>query len=180
MTEPRSYVPAAGRDWLLPLYDPLQRLLGDARIKAAFIETADIRPTSAFPVDPANEAGFDNSGESLTMSPALLKKYLGAARQVAEHLVMTPTDAAFAPHPVVTDTDRDKYCVKRIVAFYQRQRTDLADYFFVCWQHRQAAGSIGNVGVPVGAVPLFQASPTLQTGPGTAGIDPERVNICQF
>jgi len=97
----------------------------------------DIQPTKTFPVDPANEAGFDNSGESLTMSPALLKKYLEAARDVAEHLVLTPTDLSFAPHPVVTDTDRDKYCVKRIVEFYQRQPTDLAQYFFVCWQHRQ-------------------------------------------
>jgi len=49
----------------------------------------DIRPTKEFPVDPANEAGFDNSGESLTMSPALLKKYLEAARHVtvAERLL---------------------------------------------------------------------------------------------
>src|SRR5262249_41617833 len=38
----------------------------------------DIRPTREFPVDPANEAGFDNSGEALAMSPALLKKYLAA------------------------------------------------------------------------------------------------------
>jgi hypothetical protein len=33
----------------------------------------DMRPTRELPVDPANPAGFDNSGESLTMSPALLK-----------------------------------------------------------------------------------------------------------
>src|SRR5207245_391849 len=32
----------------------------------------DIRPTREFPVDPANPAGFDNSGASLAMSPALL------------------------------------------------------------------------------------------------------------
>ena len=30
---------------------------------------ADIRPAREFPVDPANTAGFDNSGETLTMSP---------------------------------------------------------------------------------------------------------------
>ncbi|MEJ7604961.1 MAG: DUF1587 domain-containing protein [Bryobacteraceae bacterium] len=30
----------------------------------------DIRPTREFPVDPANPAGFDNSGESLSMSPS--------------------------------------------------------------------------------------------------------------
>jgi hypothetical protein len=103
----------------------------------------DMRPTQSFPVDPANEAGFDNSGESLSMSPALLKKYLDASRDILEHLVLKPTGFAFAPHPVVTHTDRDKYCVKRIVQFYQRQPTDFADYFLAAWrfQHRQALGN---------------------------------------
>jgi mono/diheme cytochrome c family protein len=97
----------------------------------------DIRPTKTFPVDPANEAGFDNTGESLTMSPALLKKYLDAARFVTEHLVLKPDGIAFAPHPAVTDTDRDKYCVKRIVQFYKRQPTELVDYFEAAWELRQ-------------------------------------------
>ncbi len=97
----------------------------------------DLRPTQTFPVDPANTAGFDNSGESLNMSPALLNKYLAAARSVAEHLVFTPSGLAFAPHPVVTDTDRDKYCVKRIVEFYERQPTDLASYFFAACEFRR-------------------------------------------
>jgi hypothetical protein len=96
----------------------------------------DIRPTREFPVDPANEAGFDNSAESLAMSPALVKKYLEAARSVAEHLVLKPDGLSFAPHPVIADTDRDKYCVNRIIAFYKRQRTDLADYFFAAWRYR--------------------------------------------
>ena len=76
------------------------------------------------------------------MSPALLKKYLEAARHVADHLVLKPEGFAFAPHPVVTDTDRDKYCVRRIIDFYQRQRTDYADYFLAAWrfQHRAALG----------------------------------------
>jgi hypothetical protein len=102
----------------------------------------DIRPTKEFPVDPANEAGFDNSGESLVMSPALLKKYLAAARLVADHAVLTPQGFVFAPHPVVTDTDKDKYCVGRIVAFYERHRVDYADYFLAAWrfQRRVALG----------------------------------------
>jgi hypothetical protein len=54
----------------------------------------DIRPTKEFPVDPANEAGFDNSAESLAMSPALLKKYLEAARLVSDHLVLLPDGLA--------------------------------------------------------------------------------------
>ena len=77
----------------------------------------DIRPTREFPVDPANPAGFDNSGESLAMSPALLNKYLQAAREVANHLVLKPNGLAFAPHPMLVETDRDKYCVSQIVEF---------------------------------------------------------------
>jgi Protein of unknown function (DUF1592)/Protein of unknown function (DUF1588)/Protein of unknown function (DUF1587)/Protein of unknown function (DUF1585)/Protein of unknown function (DUF1595)/Planctomycete cytochrome C len=105
----------------------------------------DLRPTREFPVDPANEAGFDNSAESLAMSPALVKKYLEAARMVADHLVLKPRGFAFAPHPIVADTDRDKYCVRRIIDFYKRQRTDYADYFLAAWhfQHRQALGRPG-------------------------------------
>jgi hypothetical protein len=102
----------------------------------------DIRPTREFPVDPANEAGFDNSGESLAMSPALLKKYLAAARLVAEHVVLKPEGLVFAPHPMVTDTDRDRYCVQRIINFYEHHRVDLADYFLAAWkyQHRVRLG----------------------------------------
>ena len=84
----------------------------------------DIRPTRAFPVDPANQAGFDNSGESLAMSPALVKKYLEAAREVAEHVALQPEGFTFAPHPVVADTDRDKWAVFRIVNFYRKQHRD--------------------------------------------------------
>jgi hypothetical protein len=96
----------------------------------------DIRPAREFPVDPASEAGFDNSGESLAMSPELLKKYLGAARLVADHVVLKPHGFVFAPHPVVTDTDRDKYCVQRIIDFYERHKVDYADYFLAAWRYR--------------------------------------------
>jgi mono/diheme cytochrome c family protein len=102
----------------------------------------DLRPTKEFPVDPANEAGFDNSAESLAMSPDLLKKYLEAARRVADHLVLLPDGLTFADHPVISDTDRDKYAVRRIIDFYKRQPTELADYFFATWRYRHRAGNI--------------------------------------
>jgi hypothetical protein len=104
----------------------------------------DLRPTREFPVDPANQEGFDNSGESLTVSPALMKKYLQAARQVSDHMVLNPTGIAFAPHPVLAETDRDKYGVLRIVDFYKRQPTDLAEYFYASWRYRQRAA----LGIP--------------------------------
>jgi hypothetical protein len=103
----------------------------------------DIKPAREFPVDPANIAGFDNSGESLTMSPALLNKYLQAARQVADHMFLNPNGFAFAPHPMLVETDREKYCIQQIVDFYDRQATDYADYFRAAWlyKHRSAFGT---------------------------------------
>jgi mono/diheme cytochrome c family protein len=103
----------------------------------------DIRPAREFPVDPANQAGFDNSGESLAMSPALLNKYLLAARNVADHLFLNAQGLGFAPHAMLVETDRDRYCIQQIVDFYDRQNTDYADYFNAAWnyKHRAALGT---------------------------------------
>jgi SAM-dependent methyltransferase len=40
----RTYLPAAGHDWFLPLYDPLVRLLGGDRARSALLEQAALRP----------------------------------------------------------------------------------------------------------------------------------------
>ena len=96
----------------------------------------DLRPAREFPVDPANTAGFDNSAESLAMSPALLSKYLEAARRVADHMVLTPDGFDFAPHPMLVETDRDRHGIKRILDFYARQPTDYAAYFDAAWRYK--------------------------------------------
>jgi hypothetical protein len=96
----------------------------------------DMQITKQFPVDPANPAGFDNSGESLTMSPALLNKYLQSAREVADHLVLTPDGIDFAAYPMLVETDRDRYSIQRIIDFYKAQPTDYADYFQAAWRFR--------------------------------------------
>ena len=76
------------------------------------------------------------------MSPALLNKYLQAAREVADHMVLKPDGFDFSPHPMLVETDREKYAIKRIVDFYERQPTDYADYFQAAWRfkHRAALG----------------------------------------
>ena len=102
----------------------------------------DLRPTKEFPVDPANQEGFDNSGESLTVSSALAKKYLAAAKDIGDHLALTSTGLAFASHPVLGQTDRDKFCTQRIVAFYKRQPTDLTDYFYAAWKLKHSGGTL--------------------------------------
>ena len=40
----RTFVPGMGRDWLLPLYDPLTRLLGLDGVRRAVIGRAELRP----------------------------------------------------------------------------------------------------------------------------------------
>lgn len=39
----RSYLPAAGHDWFLPLYDPLTRLLGVDKTRRTLVEQAGLR-----------------------------------------------------------------------------------------------------------------------------------------
>jgi hypothetical protein len=102
----------------------------------------NLQPTKEFPVDPANQSGFDNTGESLTMSPALFNKYLLATREITDHMALTPDGFIFAPGPVLAETDRDQFAIKRIVDFYHSQPTDYADYFEAAWRykHRGALG----------------------------------------
>jgi len=103
----------------------------------------DIQPAKQFPVDPANTAGFDNSGETLTMSPALLNKYLQAARAVADDMYLVPEGFEFAPHTMKVETDRLGYAIQQIIAFYKAQPTDYAKYFEASWRYRYRA-QLGN------------------------------------
>jgi mono/diheme cytochrome c family protein len=124
----------------------------------------DLRPTREFPVDPANQEGFDNSGESLTLSPALMKKYVQAAKGIADNVVLTSNGIEFASHPVLAETDRDKFCILRIVDFYKRQPTDYADYFQAAWRYRHRAA----LGAP---------NATLQTVAADAKVSPRYLEL---
>src|ERR1700730_5263948 len=99
----------------------------------------DIRPAREIPADPGDQAVFDRAGESLAVSPALLNKHLRAARDVADHMFLNSNGFDFAPHPMLVETDRDKYCIQQIVDFYSRQDTDYADYFRAAWLYRHRA-----------------------------------------
>ena len=60
-------------------------------------------PAKEFPVDSASGEGFTNVGNSLAMSPAMLTKYLDAAKEVASHAVLLPHGMKFSP----SNTRRD-------------------------------------------------------------------------
>ncbi len=96
----------------------------------------DIRPADSFPVDPAGGEGFANTSEALVMSPNLFKKYYAAAQFVADHVLLTTTGVEFAPHPVVTFSDRQKFYEKAILHFYEQHRIDYTAYLAAAWSYR--------------------------------------------
>ncbi|QDU96842.1 DUF1592 domain-containing protein [Lignipirellula cremea] len=101
----------------------------------------DIRPASAFPVDPASGEGFNNTGEALTMSPSLFKKYYAAAEFTADHLLLKPTGIEFAPFPVVTYADRKKYYEQAILQFYAEHQVNLEAYLTAVLSFQQRPDS---------------------------------------
>lgn len=78
------------------------------------VESLD--PAKEFPVDGAAGEGFTNAGAALVMSPALLTKYLDAAKGVANHAVLTPQGLRFSSG----DSQRDwtDEVLRKIRTFY--------------------------------------------------------------
>ncbi|QVL33494.1 DUF1592 domain-containing protein [Telmatocola sphagniphila] len=82
-----------------PGYVPLRRLSNaeyDYTIRD--LTGVDLRPTREFPADGAAGEGFTNAAESLTdISPTLLNKYLNAAKDISERVVLLPEGFRFSP-----------------------------------------------------------------------------------
>jgi hypothetical protein len=57
----------------------------------------DLQPAREFPVDGAAGEGFTNTGQALVMSPALLAKYLDAAKEISRHAVLLADGIRFSP-----------------------------------------------------------------------------------
>ena len=76
-------------------------------------------------------------------------------------MALTPDGIAFAPHPMLVETDRETFAIQRIVNFYKSQPTDYADYFQAAWRfkHRSALGipkaTLNDVAVSAGVSPAY-------------------------
>jgi hypothetical protein len=80
------------------------------------ISTLD--PAREFPVDGAAGEGFTNTGQALVMSPALVTKYLDAAKQVARHMVLLPDGIRFSAS--TTRSDWTNETLAQIRDFYRQ------------------------------------------------------------
>src|SRR5262245_24524348 len=63
----------------------------------------DLDPAKQFPADGAAGEGFTNTGQALVMSPALLAKYLDAAKDIAARAVLLPDGIRFSPSTTRSD-----------------------------------------------------------------------------
>jgi mono/diheme cytochrome c family protein len=125
-----------------PGHVPLRRLSNaeyDCTIRD--LTGVDLRPTREFPADGAAGEGFTNAAEALAdVSPALLSKYLNAAKDVAERAVLLPDGFRFSP----TRTRRDwtDESLARLRTFYAEYTADgrlpLAPYLAATVRHREA------------------------------------------
>ncbi|HKD36554.1 MAG TPA: DUF1592 domain-containing protein [Pirellulales bacterium] len=78
----------------------------------------DLAPAREFPADGAAGEGFTNAAEALSMSPALVDKYLAAAKQIADHAVFLPDGFRFS----VSSHQRDwvDECLTAVRGVYNR------------------------------------------------------------
>ena len=79
---------------------------------------AAVDPAREFPVDGAAGEGFTNTGQALVMSPALVTKYLDAAKGIAAHAVLVPDGLRFSPS--AERGDQIKEALGRLRAFFGR------------------------------------------------------------
>lgn len=77
-----------------------------------------LEPAREFPADSASGEGFTNTGNSLVMSPALLSKYMDAAKAVAEHAILLPDGIRYSIYTTRRDWTDD--VLKRLRDFYAK------------------------------------------------------------
>lgn len=126
-------------------------------------------PAREFPVDGAAGEGFSNAGAALVMSPALLTKYLDAAKEVARHAVLTPHGIRFS----ASESQRDwtDETLARIRTFYAARSAAMT-------LENEVSGA-GKVPAQGGGLPLDEYLDALQGRGGgeAAGLSPKYLGL---
>jgi hypothetical protein len=131
------------------------------------IESLD--PAKEFPVDGAAGEGFTNAGAALVMSPALLTKYLDAAKDIAGHAVFTPHGMRWSASTSAQDwTDE---ALASIRAIYARHTATAAG------TQTEAQGIKLDTGTGGGRLPLAKYLDALQGRGSADGLSPKYLQI---
>ncbi|MFM7605893.1 MAG: DUF1587 domain-containing protein, partial [Prosthecobacter sp.] len=120
-----------------------------------------------FPVDGAAGEGFTNAGAALVMSPALLTKYLDAAKEVAAHAVFTPHGMCWSASTSAQDwTDEALARIRGIYTRFSHTRE----------QSVEVAGT-GKVNYRSDVLPLAKYLDALQGRSSEDGLSPKYLQI---
>ncbi len=131
------------------------------------VESLD--PAREFPVDGAAGEGFTNAGAALVMSPALLTKYLDAAKEVAAHAVFTPHGMRWSASTSAQDwTDE---ALARIRGIYAKHTTTGKA------AQTSAQGIKLDTGTGSGRLPLARYLDSLQGHISAVGLSPKYLQI---
>ena len=131
------------------------------------VESLD--PAKEFPVDGAAGEGFTNAGAALVMSPALLTKYLDAAKEIAAHAVFTPHGMLWSASTSPQDwTDET---LARIRGIYARHTTTGEGSQTV------AQGIQLDTGTGSGLLPLARYLDALQGRGSADGLSPKYLHL---
>jgi hypothetical protein len=100
----------------------------------------ELNPAKDFPPDSAAGEGFTNTGETLSMSPALIDRYLSSAKDVAAHAVLLPDGFRFSPSTSRRDWTNEALAdVRAAYAPYPPDGTlPLLPYLQATLKHREA------------------------------------------
>jgi hypothetical protein len=82
----------------------------------------DLQPARDLPMDGAAGDGFTNVGDALAISPTLLDKYLGAAKEIASHAVLLPDGFRFSQFKTRRDVTNE--ALQNVRNFYNAYSTD--------------------------------------------------------
>jgi hypothetical protein len=126
-------------------------------------------PAREFPVDGAAGEGFTNVGSALVMSPALLIKYLDAAKEISQHAVMLPDGIRFSAS--TSPQDWSDEILARLRAFYA-QHTSRATGDKVTLQAIDL-----DTGTGEGRLPLAEYIQALQGQRSDQGLSPKYLNL---
>jgi mono/diheme cytochrome c family protein len=137
-----------------PGHVPLRRLSNaefDCTIRD--LTGVDLAPTREFPADGAAGEGFTNAAEALSdMTPALLTRYLNAAKDIAEHAVLLPDGFRFSPSKTRRDwTDEGTAALRQFYAAFASAegKLNVQPYLLATVRHKVtlAAGNVAEVAV---------------------------------
>ncbi len=102
---------------------PLRRL-SNAEYNATVrdLTGVDFMPAREFPADGAAGEGFTNAAEALSMSPTLMTKFLNAAKEISDHVVLLPDGFRFSP--AKTRRDWTNECLAQLRQLYGEYTSD--------------------------------------------------------